>query len=867
MEFILNYYPILILLAPFVAAVYSALPNRNTDDRNYNFGVFALAVALVFAIVALVETAADGYVATPLVICETPWSFLPTIELSIDRLSAVMMVLIASIGLVLYRYSVRYLQSELGQSRYQALLAFTISTLLVMVAARDFVLLFLTWQLLSWLLSHLIYNYAHQLTARSSFRTFIMLRAGDIAFLAGIVLAYQLWGTIEFSELFERSAAKPVTLLLFGGFELSGATAVTLLLFVGAMSKSAQFPLHMWLPDFLFAPTPITALLHAGIINAGGFLMTRLAPLYVQSPATLHVAFAVGLVTAVLGTSMMLVQNDIKKALGYSTIGQMGYMIMECGVGAYSLAIFHLMAHGLFKATIFLNCGNVIHETRHEPKQPEKPAEGPSLSVATWVIGLITSLAFPLLILWGAHKLLHIPLGNDSQGLTIFLLFSWLTASQAMLTLYRLRGAKSIKAQVVMLVVVTIATLVYLFSAEVFTRFLYPKAKEIAYYQAASLPSGLFAGILVVAIALIFTGWVMAYTKRLGRTLNRPQIITRVQTTLYLCFVNRLYLDGVALRLRHTGKKTAETLDRSRFFLPITALVALILSRLEVTSLADVPVGPAALLLVTALLAPLFPLQGAYVGALTRLPRGWNLLMATLMPIAGVYGMTVLIPQLPADLLAGLAVLALFGAIYASIKAVVQTDVLHLIAYTGVAFYAILWWHLASVGSMSPETVVMSPEAIVYASAVLLVTVGMLLAWDRVQVRYGNLNLTRIGGLAQPMPKFALCLALLVMVALGLPPFGLFFGYVGLLLSSSAMSGGMVIVLLTWFSLSWCLFKLMQRVLFGPHRADLRYDDLRPAEITAIAIILLLLVSLSVVPHGWLNVGVNEVASTIVGIK
>ena len=860
MEFILNYYPILILLAPFVAAVYSALPNRNTEDRNYNFGVFALAVALVVAIVALVETAADGYVATPLVICETPWSFLPTIELAIDRLSAVMMVLIASIGLVLYRYSVRYLQSELGQSRYQALLAFTISTLLVMVSARDFLLLFLAWQLLSWLLSHLIYNYAHQLTARSSFRTFIMLRAGDIAFLAGIVLAYQLWGTIEFSVLFERSAATPITLLKVGGFELSGATAVTLLLFVGAMSKSAQFPLHMWLPDFLFAPTPITALLHAGIINAGGFLMTRLAPLYVQSPATLHVAFAVGLVTAVLGTSMMLVQNDIKKALGYSTIGQMGYMIMECGVGAYSLAIFHLMAHGLFKATIFLNCGNVIHETRHEPKQPEKPAEGPSLSVVTWVLGLMTSLAFPLLILWGVHELLHIPLGSDSQGLTIFLLFSWITASQAMLTLYRLRGAKSIKAQVVMLVVVTVATLVYLYSAEMFTKFLYPKATEIAYYQAASLPSGLFAGILVVAIALIFTGWVMAYTKRLGRTLNRPQIITSVQTTLYLCFVNRLYLDGVALRLRHTGKKTAETLDRSRFFLPITALVALVLSGREVTSLADVPVEPAALLLVTALLAPLFPLQGAYVGALTRLPRGWNILMATLMPIAGVYGMTVLTPQLPADILAGLAVLALFGAVYASIKAVVQTDVLHLVAYTGVAFYAILWWHLASGGSMSPE-------AVVYASAVLLVTVGMLLAWDRVQVRYGNLNLTRIGGLAQPMPRFALCLALLVMVALGLPPFGLFFGYVGLLLSSSAMSGGMVIVLLTWFSLSWCLFKLMQRILFGPHRADLRYDDLRPAEMTAIAIILLLLVSLSVVPHGWLNVGVNEVASTIVRIK
>jgi NADH-quinone oxidoreductase subunit L len=860
MEFILNYYPILIPLAPFVAAVYSALASRRADDQNYSFGVFAHVVAVVVAIVTLGQAVTSGHVATRLVICETPWSFLPTIELSIDRLSAVMMVVIASIGLVLYRYSVRYLQSERGRSRYQSLLALTISTLLVMVSSRDLVLLFLAWQLLSWLLCHLAYNYAHLLTARSSFRTFIMLRVGDIAFLAGIVLAYQLWGTVEFSELFKRSAANPITLLPFGGFEISGATAVTLLIFVGAMSKSAQFPLHMWLPDSLFAPTPIHGLLHAGIINAGGFLMTRLAPLYVQSPPTLHVAFVVGLVTAVLGTSMMLVQNDIKKTLGYSTIGQMGYMIMECGVGAFSLAIFHLIAHGLFKATIFLNCGNVIHETRHEPRRPEKPADGPSLSVASWVVGFITSLALPLLILYGAHELLHVPL-RDSQGLIIFLFFSWVTASQAMLTLYRLRGAKSIKAQGIMLVVVTIVTLIYLFAAEQFTGFLYPTPETVTtYYQAASLPSGLFVGILVVAVVLIVTGWAMAYTKRLGRTFNRPQTITDVQTTLYLFFMNRLYLDGLALRLRHAVKKTAEALDRSRLFLPIAALVAFVLSGREVTSLTDVSMPPLAMLLVTALLVPLFPFHGVYVRALTRLPRAGGIVLAALMPIVGVYGMTVLIPGLPSTLLAGLAVLALFGAIYSSIKAIVQTDVPHLIAYTGVAFYSILWWHIASVGSMAPA-------AVVYAGAVLLVTVGMLLAWDRVRVRYGNLDLTKIGGLAQPMPKFALCLALLVMAGVGLPPFGLFFGYAGLLLSSSAMSGGMVIVLLTWFGVSWFLFKLMQRVLFGPHRTDLRYDDLRPAEIAAIAMILLLLVSLSVVPHGWLNAGVNEVARTIVEIK
>ena len=326
MDWVLRNYPILIPLAPLAAAAYSALPIGNAGDRKYGFGVFAHIVAFVVAVVTFVQVVSTG--AKDLVICETPWSFLPTIELSIDRLSAVMMVVITSIGLVLYRYSIRYLQSERGQPRYQSLLALTIATLLVMVSSRDLILLFLAWQLLSWLLCLLAYNHAHLPTARSSFRTFIMLRAGDIAFLAGIVLVYQLYGTVEFADLFELAAQTPATLQVFG-LELTGATAATLLIFIGAMSKSAQFPLHMWLPDSLFAPTPIHGLLHAGIINAGGFILTRLAPLYVQSPTTLHIVFFVGLITAVLGTSMMLVQNDIKKTLGYSTIGQMGYMIME----------------------------------------------------------------------------------------------------------------------------------------------------------------------------------------------------------------------------------------------------------------------------------------------------------------------------------------------------------------------------------------------------------------------------------------------------------------------------------------------------------------------------------------------------------
>ena len=207
MEFILCNYPILIVLAPLAASIYSVLPIGKAGDRKYGFGVFAHFVAIFVAVFVLGEAVSAGDAARKLIICETPWSFLPTIELSIDRLSAVMMLVITSIGLVLYRYSIRYLQSEVGQPRYQGLLAFTIATLLVMVSSRDLVLLFLAWQLLSWLLCLLSYNYTHLPTARSSFRTFIILRLGDIAFLAGSVLAYRLYGTVEFAKLFEQATS------------------------------------------------------------------------------------------------------------------------------------------------------------------------------------------------------------------------------------------------------------------------------------------------------------------------------------------------------------------------------------------------------------------------------------------------------------------------------------------------------------------------------------------------------------------------------------------------------------------------------------------------------------------------------------
>jgi NADH-quinone oxidoreductase subunit L len=165
-----------------------------------------------------------------------------------------------------------------------------------------------------------------------------------------------------------RIAAAPDATTVLG---LPLAEAMGLLILLAAFAKSAQFPLHTWLPYTMDGPTPVSALMHAGIVNAGGFLINRFAPVFVHTEHVLLLAFAVGLITTIMGSLMMLMQSDIKKALGYSTMGQMGYMVMECGLGAFSLAIYHLIAHGVFKATLFLGSGAIIGNARKDPNIPE----------------------------------------------------------------------------------------------------------------------------------------------------------------------------------------------------------------------------------------------------------------------------------------------------------------------------------------------------------------------------------------------------------------------------------------------------------------------------------------------------------------
>ena len=836
-------YPALILAAPLAAGLIVGLLGRAIGARVGRIGVAAEVMAFALSLLVLYEVTTGG----PQTIDLSPWSDgILQLSLYIDRLSAVMLVHIAAISILIHLFSIRYMQQERGYARFHSLLAFTTFVLFGMVSSANILLLFMFWQLLSWLVPLLSYNYSHPLTVRGAFRTFVMQRAGDIAFLSAVVLAYSVYGTLDLRQLFARAAEVRTSLPLWtgAGIGMSAGIAVTLLIFIGAMSKSAQVPFHMWLPDSLYAPTPVHALLHAGIINAGGFLLCRLAALYDLNPPTLHIVFVVGLLTALLGSSMMLVQSDIKKTLGYSTIGQMGFMIMECGLGAYGLAIFHLIAHGLFKGSIFLNCGYVIHAARQEPRMPPKDeaVEGAEFSAATWLTGFITTLILPLIILLAAHGILSIPL-RDSQGTAIFLFFGWATSSQAILTLYRLRAVASWKVAASMLFSLFLVVVTYLLAAESFTRFLFSAPGEATFhFQAGALPGALF-DLLVAAFALIIIlGWFLIYAKSHGRTIHTPQWVNKLQVRSYLFLLNRLYLDALSMRLGRRFAGAIQRLNASRPFFYIAGLIVVGLALFFAARPPELSLGEIGLFLLVALLLPLFPLHGIYLAALTRL-RGYSAaVLAVLLPAAGLYGFAHL-AVLPAEHLRAVGVLALFGALYGSLKALAQARVPQLLAYAGLALFSFFWWRFAVTGTVTVQSVA-------YVAAVALLIAGLLLAWQGVRRSYGDLTLDRMHGLARPMPRFATVVSLLVMAAVGLPPFGLFSASIAMLLQPAGViiSWGLTIILVCWFLSSWYLFRMMQRLLFGPHRSDIRHEDLRTGELVGFALLLVILAFLGTMP-------------------
>ncbi len=499
---------VLLLAAPLLSALLITLlndqPRRTVARLSVGFSALTLGLAIVSLLLYLAEPQPEWLSAG------TAWG-----SLMLDPLAHLMALMVAGISLVVHVYSVRYMAEEPGYARFFALLDLMTAAILLMVAAGDLITLLVAWHLVGVVLYFLLgHDLKRPAAQRYAFWSFFTYRVGDLPLVLAAVLLYQAYGTLSLPALFERIGADPGAHTVLG---VALPTAVGVLVALAAFARSAQFPLHTWLPYTMEGPTPVSALMHAGIVNAGGFLINRFAPVFVHAGEVLHLVFVVGLITAILGSVLMLMQNDIKKSLGYSTMGQMGFMFVECGVGAFSLAIYHLIAHGLFKGTLFLGAGSMIGNARRHDNVPHDDVytfvveRKPLASRLPWVVAAAITLVVPFAILGLSHWLVD---GDfvGRQGALILLFFGWVTGAQLLFATYRLRADSPWRLMAMIILSLIIVVAGYTVIGHAFDLFLYPdRALSDAIYAAASIPIGTFEALVALLTVAVVVGWLATY--------------------------------------------------------------------------------------------------------------------------------------------------------------------------------------------------------------------------------------------------------------------------------------------------------------------------------------------------------------------
>ncbi len=287
----------------------------------------------------------------------------------IDSLTAMMMLVVTFVSLMVHIYTIGYMRDDPGYQRFFSYISLFTFSMLMLVMSNNFLQLFFGWEAVG-LVSYLLIGfwYTRPTAIYANLKAFMVNRVGDFGFVLGIALVLAHFGTLDYAAVFAHAPALAnQTISLWSGNSIALMTAITLLLFIGAMGKSAQVPLHVWLPDSMEGPTPISALIHAAtMVTAGIFMVARMSPLFEMSQHTLSFVLVIGAITALFMGFLGIIQNDIKRVIAYSTLSQLGYMTVALGASAYPVAVFHLMTHAFFKALLFLAAGSVIIGMHHE---------------------------------------------------------------------------------------------------------------------------------------------------------------------------------------------------------------------------------------------------------------------------------------------------------------------------------------------------------------------------------------------------------------------------------------------------------------------------------------------------------------------
>ncbi len=368
-------------------------------------------------------------------------TFKSELAFQLDPLSAVMILTVTFVGFLIHVYSIGYMHGDKGYARYFCYLNLFTASMLLLVLGNNFLVMFVGWEGVG-LCSYLLIGFWFEKKSASDAgkKAFIVNRVGDFGFLLGIMLIYVNFGTIDFTEVFEKAHHLNLNAPLFLG--LSTVTVITLLLFVGATGKSAQVPLYVWLPDAMEGPTPVSALIHAAtMVTAGVYMVVRCNVLYSMSSVSMNVVAIVGLVTALLSATIGLVQNDIKRVLAYSTVSQLGYMFLACGVGAFSAGVFHLMTHAYFKALLFLGAGSVIHGLSNimDMRQMGGMRKVMPVTFFTFVVATIAIAGFPPFSgFFSKDEILWMAFSNPEHGHWYLWLGGWIAAGLTSFYMFRL---------------------------------------------------------------------------------------------------------------------------------------------------------------------------------------------------------------------------------------------------------------------------------------------------------------------------------------------------------------------------------------------------------------------------------------------
>ena len=392
-----------IIALPLVASIISGFFGKFIGDRNSEIVTSLLVtISAIFSLLVFYEVTVNQYEENIIIATwinsgslDVNWS------MKIDALSSVMLVVVTSVSALVHIYSIGYMSHDPHKPRFMAYLSLFTFAMLMLVTSDNFIQLFFGWEGVGLCSYFLIGFWFKKETANAAaIKAFVVNRVGDFGFALGIFLIFYLFGTVNYSEVFELIPSITDKKLVFLGIEVNAINLICILLFVGAMGKSAQILLHTWLPDAMEGPTPVSALIHAAtMVTAGVFLVVRCSPIYEYSELALNIITIVGMSTAFFAASVALVQNDIKKIIAYSTCSQLGYMFFAAGVGAYNVAMFHLFTHAFFKALLFLGSGSVIHAFKDEQNINNMGGVWKKLpyTYALMIIGTLALTGFPLL--------------------------------------------------------------------------------------------------------------------------------------------------------------------------------------------------------------------------------------------------------------------------------------------------------------------------------------------------------------------------------------------------------------------------------------------------------------------------------------